>query len=656
MAAVLAALILVFCCSALAEQLPTKVEVTRTSLHVARSLDPDTTETLNVRTRTGEVASLIVKKRGGKSNSVPAPVSVTSSPMQVQGEDDPLRESKQLGVPAPVYVRSSPVYVKGQQQGWKRARGLISVDKEGIPVVTGVRMPDDESDRHVWRNARVINNVLVPNTQNSRDNTVQQTQNSQYSSYTGENIIQQTQNSPQSIVTRDRIVQQFQQTPTYFPSRFQQVEASPYYSATRDRILERIKTINARESVTRARMLRRSDTPPSSEFQARVLEYPTPVVQYPMDSTKQSRVSFEEGVRTPVLQYAHPELGVQVARKQDDGEDNEESRAQQEVDNGLLAYFAQDIHSDRSPYAYEPGVDNEEDKPDATLYDKRSQDDQDSYSYGLANDKYIRRYPYNGYNTRYNYNHIPTYGYKVEARPFWERFKEHVQTSMDKMSDLARPVVEPLVEATHKISHNLGLSSTSETKIQEKVGTAMATYPVLLPAIGLVAGGAALGLGAVAMGRYLDIDLMKRSNADQHDGEDGDKELSAEHKRALEQLVRSLAAREEQIKTEAAQTKEEGARHKVSRRSLDDNGVSSQHVQQEVPGGVADWGHTPCAKKIFCDVMIHQSTDNVILMEKKMATLLSLIQHNDEAVSFHLNDVMDAVKRRDCSAFTCSNS
>ncbi|GLH14865.1 Uncharacterized protein GBIM_19166, partial [Gryllus bimaculatus] len=27
-----------------------------------------------------------------------------------------------------------------------------------------------------------------------------------------------------------------------------------------------------------------------------------------------SRVSFEEGVRTPVLQYAHPELGVQPAK------------------------------------------------------------------------------------------------------------------------------------------------------------------------------------------------------------------------------------------------------------------------------------------------------------------------------------------------------
>ncbi|KDR21378.1 uncharacterized protein LOC110828114 [Zootermopsis nevadensis] len=65
-----------------------------------------------------------------------------------------------------------------------------------------------------------------------------------------------------------------------------------------------------------------------------------------------------------------------------------------------------------------------------------------------------------------------------------------------------------------------------------------------------------------------------------------------------------------------------------------------------------DWNKTPCAKKIFCDVMVNQPADALMLMEKKMATFLSLIQPN-EAVSYHLSDVMDAVKRHDCSEFIC---
>lgn len=35
---------------------------------------------------------------------------------------------------------------------------------------------------------------------------------------------------------------------------------------------------------------------------------------YSPPSTKLSPVTFNEGVRTPVLQYAHPELGVQPAK------------------------------------------------------------------------------------------------------------------------------------------------------------------------------------------------------------------------------------------------------------------------------------------------------------------------------------------------------
>nr|CAI5827168.1 unnamed protein product [Callosobruchus analis] len=54
--------------------------VTRTELKVSRSLNPEDTQTLNVMTRDGSVAQLIVKRRDGKSKSQPKPqVPLTSA-------------------------------------------------------------------------------------------------------------------------------------------------------------------------------------------------------------------------------------------------------------------------------------------------------------------------------------------------------------------------------------------------------------------------------------------------------------------------------------------------------------------------------------------------------------------------------------------------
>lgn len=101
-----------------------------------------------------------------------------------------------------------------------------------------------------------------------------------------------------------------------------------------------------------------------AQAEARVLHY-QPAVLYSTQSTNPSRVvSFEEGlqgVRTPVLQYAHPELGVQPAKVAPPAP-AQPSRTQDRA----LAYFGQDIHADRSPYAREPGLDQPEEPVKAT--------------------------------------------------------------------------------------------------------------------------------------------------------------------------------------------------------------------------------------------------------------------------------------------------
>jgi len=674
-----------------------KPQVTRTILHVARSLDPESMETVNVRTRTGDIATLIVRKRGGKSSLVlPPPVSVMSSSINVLEEEEkregksegfapssipaPVtvkssgflteednqqsgkstenviniiappkdfrspspsveefgrdynaessREKKTIYVPPPVYIRSSPMSVKGEQQRgedfWKRGRSVMHVDSEGIPVIHGVRMPDDESDRQTWRNARVINGILVPYDKPSNN----------IESEGKQEIIRKVTVHREDPGTNKKAAEDAY---PFKPLLYTEISTKksqynyPHGGDTHARILEYINTVNQRETekhsnvpprdhMIRYTAARRSDEDGTgisnrdSAIQARVLHYPgSPIyptsLLYTPPSAKISRVSFEEGVRTPVLQYAHPELGVQPAKvmtKQDDFEEMEDSkqdkrRADTDKTNALtLAYFAQDIHSDRSPYAYEPGLETNEEQPEVTAADsnayKRSSNGEDDASsqnsaktwpkssfaylhesqssadsYGLGNDKYIKRYPYNGYNNVYSgsnkgsqnrfkgtisgsvyskypfgIGHYAIHAHRIQERPFWERIgdtiREHVQSSMEKVSDITRPVVEPLVEATHKISHNLGFASEDNRNvIQDKVGSTVAAYPVLLPALGLVAGGAALGLGAVAVGRFLDVDVMKRRiGLRENDSE----ELQVEHKRALGSIVKELNERE----------------------------------------------------------------------------------------------------------------
>jgi hypothetical protein len=679
-----------------------KVQVTRTALHVARSLDPDSTETVNVRTRTGDIATLIVRKRGGKSNpalpppvavrstsinildeekresksenltalNVPAPVTVSSSafftgdgdhqrsgkstedvinivapPKDLSPPSSSLeelvrvhdneneREKKAINVPPPVYIRSSPMSIKGEQNRpenfWKRGRSVMHIDSDGIPVIHGIRMPDDESDRQTWRNARVIDGILVP-----YDKPVNKVDSGDKQEITRKATVHIQDPTTMKKTAEDS--SPIKPSPYLEHTVKKNQYNYPYVSDTHDRILEYINTVNQRETDRRrnvpskGRMIRfpafrRSDdvqdeigngeSDSGSELQARVLHYPgSPIyptsLLYTPPSAKISRVSFEEGVRTPVLQYAHPELGVQpakVIRKQDEVEEVDESKQDHKRSDGgkanalTLAYFAQDIHSDRSPYAYEPGMETKEDQAqvattDPSAYGKRSSSGEEDFSsessskpwpksslaylheqqtsddtYGLGNDKYIKRYPYNGYNTVYSGSskdtqnrykgpiagsgysrypfgsgHYTIHAHTNQERPFWERIgdtiREHVQTSMEKVSDITRPVVEPLVEATHKISYNLGFASEGNRNvIQDKVGSTVAAYPVLLPALGLVAGGAALGLGAVAVGRYLDVDVMKRRTGLR---EDDSEDLEVEHKRALESIMKNLRERE----------------------------------------------------------------------------------------------------------------
>jgi hypothetical protein len=74
-------------------------------------------------------------------------------------------EESAAGLPQSITISSQAIRIGtgNNRTGAKRSLNL-DVDQDGVRTIEGVRVPDDEHDKHyTWRNARVIKGFLVPN-------------------------------------------------------------------------------------------------------------------------------------------------------------------------------------------------------------------------------------------------------------------------------------------------------------------------------------------------------------------------------------------------------------------------------------------------------------------------------------------------------------
>lgn len=598
-----------------------KPAVTRTELKVSRSLNPDNVQTLNVRTNNGGLATIIVKKRDGKTsvNNEPRQAFYDVSnqfsrgevrrgffgPVQVLDDSQKLHQQQQqfengriynnwvnpqpvttlhqsqlyhqspyesyrfappspddqksvniinsfmkhvnqiegsrqvrspeasipndraqvnTKIPEPVTINSESVYVK--DQNGKKARSLIEIDTDGIPLINGIRMPDDENDkRQTWRNARVINGELVPYESGyvpprtvEYGQLVYPVKNTEESQSRKKSIgpFSKSDNFSQEGDDENKSIGPFS-VKDMFSSRSsqqsQEESIGPFFVADNSRtsnskLIDYIKRINDQE-YRKDYFAGRSPKEAGSQqkIQRRMLTQPGNVYFPPSSRYSSSNKPSESSVaQGPVLQYAHPEFGLQSVGSSYD-EQSKNNKAQTKVE-----YFSNNYYQQRP------------NNQPVSQIEPAPLNTREYYNY----QKTPATYPYN-------------YGFirRVKPeRPFWVKISEHVrdtfQNGFSQVQEITRPVMDPIVEAGEKISHNLGFSYHPQNQVaQDKVGTIIpGRENYIFPALGMLAGGAAIGLGAVAMGRIFDVSSLLAMRS-------VDGNLNLEHKRALEAIQKA---------------------------------------------------------------------------------------------------------------------
>lgn len=553
----------------------------------------------------------------------------------------------------------------------------VEIDTDGIPVVHGVVMPDDPTDKKVWRNARVLNNVLVERQQKSAsidsDSSAIKEQGDMFVYRPESPRFLNDGDSFQPSAVDSSAFSPSLPYPAFYYQRFykdaQEEKQLPDSLAVETDEAE--NTTEGVESDTDGRgfniKLSKKNTGITKQKTGSVYGKDLPVTGRPIyyvsgeeakaihddhspynyePAQQQANyyAGFEYSTQAPQqkpsskqdVQYylQQQQLLLQQQQFQQQQQQLQQQQQKQQTDSPNRAGFfpqnklvpGQVVAAPTDAYVIREQNYNNGAGPSFTVpvpvasneqYNKQYLDQQAQLQYAQQLQQYQQYYgqlPHYLYVSQQNpQKYAPQQPTQQPLEFLGNKIREQVQKARDKLHEVTDPVVDPIMEAGQKISTNLGLPERVN-KINEKVAT-----PGVLVPLAMV-GGAALALGGLATTIHL-TNAESRNQTLKAIGLGNTKIADKLH--TLMKVKRSIDSDEYDAPAPGDEL-DEGKQNVLDHVLSALNGPQKSFLSQLQRTGFDQWQKTPCAKRIFCDVMIQQNDDAIVLMEKRMSTFLSL--------------------------------
>ncbi|ROT78908.1 hypothetical protein C7M84_002369 [Penaeus vannamei] len=219
--------------------------------------------------------------------------------------------------------------------------------------------------------------------------------------------------------------------------------------------------------------------------------------------------------------------------------------------------------------------------------------------------------------TTYYADELAAHQEAATKKPVFQKMMEPFRKAGAQIYEMASPVFKPMINAGQMLSHRFRIPERMSDVSDSLALGGVNDYierTVGAESLPVIAGAAALGLlglGLVAIAANSNVTIGKRSVDD-----------------PTEEFMYQL---------------------------LDELPLGESGLLERLEG-YTSWTDSKCSKRIFCDVMGFLSDDYLYSVEKRLGLFLSLLDRGsaeESSLKRTADDVMLAVRRRQCSQFTC---